>query len=628
MSAETLSQHLARVGAASVEDTTRWLSDLCALLQRTPVDVTPQSVSVGPAGTPTMLEARPFTGTPRELVARLGALGFTCLTGRAPTSTSSMADLPHVAPELARLLISALHGTGPATVDAFQTELHLGPLHDTLTSQAKAPTALRTTRAGTQLGSYEVIRLLGSGGMGEVYLARHTRLGREVAIKVLRPEYAAMPEVVQRFFQEAKVVNDINHPHIVQIIDFAETPGAVFCVMELLHGRSLAQLVHDEGPLPLARIRALLVQACDAIAAAHARNVVHRGLTPPNPFVTADAPGAAQVKALDCALPRRLDATRTQAGVVMGTPTYMAPEQAAGRPVDARADVYALGVVLYELLDGVSIAGREHSPRNIARTAHGEPVPPALATTVLAALQLDPERRPSLQALRDALLPDVLKAPRSARWPLAVGAAVVVVALAVWALQGRDEAASVTQPTVAGADPRSGRDAGMTQPTVASMDPRSGLDAGMTQATGAAADPRPGLDAPTTQLTTATLDGGAVGVTQPTVAAADPRSGVDARMTQPTAGVVDPRSGPDAGMTRTGASRPKTAALTRAQQRRRDALRSRFQGLVTRFGAQQLTTIERATVETALTAAPSAELDALLTDADRALADAERRLLH
>lgn len=437
MSLERVVDHLRRVGAASVEDTTRWVSEVCGLLLHAPrpLEVRAELVQVGAPGVATVLEARPFDGTPRESVRQLAALAFELLKGSPPPEGPlGHDDFFGFRPELARLIAASLVGTGPTDVAAFLAQLQslrsdtaAYRLNDTVSSQSKpdVPVALEGRLVGTLLGPYELVAALGSGGMGEVYRAKHARLGREVAVKVLRPEFAAMPDVVHRFFQEAKVVNDINHPHIVQIIDFVESPTAVFCVMELLHGRTLSQVMRDDGPLALVRIEGLMTQVCDAIAAAHARDVVHRDIKPDNLFVTVDAQGHEQMKVLDFGIARRLDpkdASRTQAGVVMGTPSYMAPEQAVGRPVDARADVYSLGVVLYELVSGASMASLSSAPVRLERTAGGEAVSKRLGEAIEASLQVDPVRRPaSVQVMRDALSPPLVK--QRAKWPWAVASA-------------------------------------------------------------------------------------------------------------------------------------------------------------------------------------------------------------
>src|SRR5512145_1819303 len=138
--------------------------------------------------------------------------------------------------------------------------------------------------AGATLGSYELVSLLGKGAMGRVFRARHVRLGREVAIKVLNPEFVARPDVVQRFFREARVVNDIDHEHIVEVTDFVESPGLAYLVMELLDGQSLRELMKQKGRKypPLKRIVGIMAQVCDALEAAHEKGVFHRDLKPDN----------------------------------------------------------------------------------------------------------------------------------------------------------------------------------------------------------------------------------------------------------------------------------------------------------------------------------------------------------
>jgi eukaryotic-like serine/threonine-protein kinase len=264
---------------------------------------------------------------------------------------------------------------------------------------------------GDILGSYQLERLLGEGSMGQVFLARHVRLGRQVALKVLRQSFAHDSTFVRRFFQEAHAVNQINHEHIVEIFDFVEDPAAghVYCVMELLRGQSLSELVQTEK-LSLARIRRLMVQACAALGAAHQLGVVHRDIKPDNLFVAHKNGQADFVKVLDFGVAKVLTAeglNGTLDGTIIGTPTYMSPEQAAGLPVDPRADIYAVGTVLYELLAGrppflASNFGQlmvkiltEAPPALPALTTAGEPIPPSLVQLTLRCLAKEPEQRPA-----------------------------------------------------------------------------------------------------------------------------------------------------------------------------------------------------------------------------------------
>jgi len=215
--------------------------------------------------------------------------------------------------------------------------------------------------AGARLGAYEILGLLGAGGMGEVYLARDTRLEREVAVKVLPAEVAGNPERLARFEREARTVASLNHPNIVTLHDVAEAGGIRFLVMERVAGRTLADVIDRAGELPPARILQLLTPVADALASAHERGIVHRDLKPANIMVADDG----RVKVLDFGLATErahpLDGEGTTVakealtaeGRVLGTVSYMAPEQVRGERVDARADLFAFGVILYEMAAGV-----------------------------------------------------------------------------------------------------------------------------------------------------------------------------------------------------------------------------------------------------------------------------------
>ncbi|RYZ40693.1 MAG: PEGA domain-containing protein [Myxococcaceae bacterium] len=277
---------------------------------------------------------------------------------------------------------------------------------------------------GTVLGNYQLERLLGEGSMGRVFQARHVRLGRQVALKVLRPEHARDSSFVQRFFQEARTVNQINHEHIVEIFDFVdESPhGHVYCVMELLRGQNLGVLLKEEG-LTLARVQRMAVQVCAALGAAHQVGVVHRDIKPDNLFISQRSGQADFVKVLDFGVAKLMTAqtgvslTGTLDGTIIGTPAYMAPEQAAGLPVDSRADIYAVGNILYEMLCGhppfqASAFGQlvvqiitQPPPPLPSHLPSGEPMPPALAALVMRCLAKEPEARPQqLAEVTTALL--------------------------------------------------------------------------------------------------------------------------------------------------------------------------------------------------------------------------------
>lgn len=212
---------------------------------------------------------------------------------------------------------------------------------------------------GTRLGSYEIISLLGAGGMGEVYRARDLKLGRDVALKVLPPETAADADRLKRFEREARTVATLNHPHIVTIYSVEEANGTHFLTMELVEGVALGHLI-PRGGMPLDRFFELAIPLAEALAAAHEKGIVHRDLKPANVMV--DKRGS--IKILDFGLAKitRSDEaginsglktdSQTLAGTVMGTLPYMSPEQVQGRPVDHRSDLFSLGAVLYEMTAG------------------------------------------------------------------------------------------------------------------------------------------------------------------------------------------------------------------------------------------------------------------------------------
>jgi serine/threonine-protein kinase len=201
---------------------------------------------------------------------------------------------------------------------------------------------------------YEISAVIGEGGMGVVYSARHCALGKRFALKALRKDLATDREIAARFMQEARTAASVSHPGLVEIIDFGRLPtGQPFFVMELLEGQSLAQLVRRGGPVPAARAIDIVRQIADALGTAHERSIVHRDLKPDNIHISAGVGGRDRVTIVDFGLAKVIGASRlTRAGMVFGTPHYMSPEQAQGDPTDHRADIYALGVVMYEMFTG------------------------------------------------------------------------------------------------------------------------------------------------------------------------------------------------------------------------------------------------------------------------------------
>ena len=199
-------------------------------------------------------------------------------------------------------------------------------------------------------GRYEIRGVLGEGGMGIVYRVRHATLARDLALKAMRRDLASESDVARRFIQEAKAAASVSHPGVVEIIDFGTlTTGEPYFVMELLHGRSLGQVIREHGCISAVRATVILRQLAEALGAAHQAGVVHRDLKPEN-VVVGDGD---QVKVLDFGLAKVPGGSKlTRNGVVFGTPHYMSPEQAAGDPVDHRSDIYALGVLAFQMVTG------------------------------------------------------------------------------------------------------------------------------------------------------------------------------------------------------------------------------------------------------------------------------------
>ena len=208
---------------------------------------------------------------------------------------------------------------------------------------------------GRTISHYRITAAIGAGGMGEVYRATDTKLGREVALKVLPPDVGRDPERLARFQREARAIAALNHRHIVTIFSVEEADGVHFLTMELIEGQSLTNRI-PEGGLPLEQLIEMAIALADALAASHEKGIVHRDLKPANVMLTNDD----QVKVLDFGLAKEIlapDTTgatasfdaQTEAGVVMGTPAYMSPEQVSGRAVDHRTDIFSLGIMLYEM---------------------------------------------------------------------------------------------------------------------------------------------------------------------------------------------------------------------------------------------------------------------------------------
>jgi eukaryotic-like serine/threonine-protein kinase len=272
-----------------------------------------------------------------------------------------------------------------------------------------------TLTTGTKLGPYEIVAPLGAGGMGEVYRAKDLRLGRDVALKILPESFAREPDRLRRFEQEARAVAALNHPNILAVFDIGQHEGSPFLVSELLEGDTLRAAL-EGGILPQRKTIEYGVQIAHGLAAAHEKGIVHRDLKPENIFITKDG----RIKILDFGLAKlaqtagvdtdelTLTSAHTAAGAVMGTASYMAPEQVRGDAADPRTDIFAFGAVLYEMLSGVRAFRRDTAAETMTAVLKDDPpelsgagrlVSPALERIVRRCLEKSPDQR--FQSARD-----------------------------------------------------------------------------------------------------------------------------------------------------------------------------------------------------------------------------------
>jgi Tol biopolymer transport system component len=326
-----------------------------------------------------------------------------------------------------------------------------------------SPDAPPRIAPGVRIDRYEIIDWLGAGGMGVVYRARDPRLGRDVAIKLISETLATDAGRMQRFEQEARAAGQLNHPNILAVYDVGRHAGAAYIVSELLQGESLRSRLHS-GALPFRKAIDYARQIADGLAAAHERHIVHRDVKPDNLFITRDG----RIKILDFGVAKLTrpndDATRhaglpteTEAGLVVGTASYMSPEQVRGEAVDPRSDIFSFGAVFYEMLAGRAAFTRETTPETMTAVLKEDPpalsakdISPALARIVARCLEKSCEMR--FQSARDlafglemvsetaaAALPTAAATRR--RWPSVLGVAIVVVslvaAIASWVIRSR-----------------------------------------------------------------------------------------------------------------------------------------------------------------------------------------------
>ena len=264
---------------------------------------------------------------------------------------------------------------------------------------------------GTILGGrYRLVELLGQGGMATIFRAVDTQLGRDVAVKLLRPEYLQDPDFSSRFRQEAQAAASLTHPNVVTVYDYGEDPSGPYIVMEIVDGEDLSTIIRRSGALPPRQATRIAAAVARALAAAHARGLIHRDVKPGNVLIGRDG----QVKVVDFGIARAVaEAQVTLPGTTLGSVHYFSPEQARGEPATESSDVYALGIVLYELLTGVRPwEGDSAASVGLARLSGPAPdpttvrpsVPPDLAAITRKALALEPQDRfVSAAAMADAL---------------------------------------------------------------------------------------------------------------------------------------------------------------------------------------------------------------------------------
>jgi eukaryotic-like serine/threonine-protein kinase len=362
-------------------------------------------------------------------------------------------------------------------VDATMTNVPLGLDWSRATkAQASFDNPAGSVQVGSVLGArYEILKLLGEGGMGAVYKARDLELDRLIALKVIRPELAGNPSILHRFKQELILARKITHRNVIRIYDLGVAERTRFITMEFIEGRDLASLLEERKYTPEEAVE-ILSQVCAALEAAHAEGVVHRDLKPQNIMIE----DAGRVVVMDFGLARSMEATgMTQAGTVMGTPTYMSPEQVKGLPADERSDLFALGIIFYQMLTGEVPYKADTMLATMALRTQGPPPPPIqldpavpqpLNDMVLKSLATDPPDRYQRAALLGKDLHDweegtlhraivtppmaIMAESKTGKWiALTVGAAVVAMAgiYGAYRLQNRP-AVPVTPMTVIIAD--------------------------------------------------------------------------------------------------------------------------------------------------------------------------------
>jgi len=303
-------------------------------------------------------------------------------------------------------------------------------------------------------GRYEVDHLIGEGGMGDVYLAKHLKIDKQVAIKVLAPEQTRRPRTVSRFLQEAKACSKIRHDNVVDITDFGEDGGRAFFVMEYLDGEDLSQLLKRVGRLPWRRARRIAIQLLEGLGAAHEAGIVHRDVKPHNCFITPRENNPDFVKVIDFGIAKLRDGSEeqlTRTGAIMGTAEYMSPEQGQGAELDGRSDLYSVGVILFRMLTGEVPFAAGNAMAILYQHVHTEVRKPSevcpeagygddVDALVARAMSKDPDERfatskefiEALRAIDDPGASQFIRAETPTRgkgWMFAVAGAAVLVVL-------------------------------------------------------------------------------------------------------------------------------------------------------------------------------------------------------
>ncbi len=338
------------------------------------------------------------------------ALQYDVVNTRPPALRDIRQDLPAALEHLVDRMLEKDPVRRPASMSEVVAELHgLGERFRSSSSDAAEDSYRqpgRTVSVGDMLGHYRLESLVGEGGMGSVYKATDTNLDRSVAIKVLHPHAVVNPQRKRRFIQEAKTASALNHPNIVTIHNIGEDSGTLYIAMEFVAGRTLAQLL-AQGAIPLRAAMNLAIEIADALAAAHAAGIVHRDLKPANVIVDGDG----NVKLVDFGLAKLIEfddsavdgeAPKTEEGVILGTVAYMSPEQAEGKPIDSRADIFSFGSMFYEMVTGRRPFTGDSKMSILAGILYRDPAPPeqlveglapGVARVIGRCLRKAPERR-------------------------------------------------------------------------------------------------------------------------------------------------------------------------------------------------------------------------------------------